>query len=148
MSNIASTASRSTKPAATLPHRPSPASEVSTAARRAGWIVTGFISLFMLFDGGARLAHFAPYVEGLVKLGYPAHLGVPIGLALVISTLLYLAPPTAVLGAILLTGYLGGATATQLRLEDPWFLFPVAFGVLTWIGLFLRDRRARVLLSL
>jgi hypothetical protein len=121
---------------------------VSPAARWAGRIITGFISIFMLFDGGARLAHFAPYVEGLVKAGYPAHLGVPIGLALIVSTLLYLAPRTAVLGAILLTGYMGGAAATQVRLEDPWFLFAVAFGALTWLGLYLRDRRVRSLLFL
>jgi hypothetical protein len=142
MSTTASPTFRST-----LPPRTAPAAEPSTAARRTGWIISGFVALFMLVDGGGRLAHFAPYVEGLVKLGYPAHLGVPIGLALIVSTLLYLAPPTAVLGAILLTGYLGGATATQVRLEDPWFLFPVAFGALAWLGLYLRDRRVRALLS-
>lgn len=69
-------------------------------------------------------------------------------MALTVATLLYLAPRTAVLGAILLTGYLGGATATQVRLEDPWFRFPVAFGVLTWLGFYLRDPRLRSLLSL
>jgi hypothetical protein len=148
MSIATSAAPRPTTPSSALPLRPAPAAEVSPAARWAGRIITGFVSLFMLVDGGARMAHFAPYVEGLVNAGYPAHLGVPIGLALVVSTLLYLAPRTAVLGAILLTGYLGGATATQVRLEDPWFLFPVAFGALAWLGLYLRDRRVRSLLSL
>jgi hypothetical protein len=148
MSTIAGAALRSTTLSSALPPRPATHAEASPAARWAGRLVTGFIALFMLVDGGARLAHFAPYVEGLVKAGYPAHTGVPIGAALVVSTLLYLAPRTSVLGAILLTGYLGGATATQVRLEDPWFLLPVAFGVLAWLGLYLRDRRLRSLLSL
>ncbi len=113
-----------------------------------GHVLSTFVALFLFFDGGARLVRFAPYVEGTVKFGYADHLASWIGLVLILSTLLYVIPRTAVLGAILLTGYLGGATASQLRADDPWFLFPVAFGVLAWGGLYLRDARLRALIPL
>ena len=89
--------------------------------------------------------HLTPY-EGMTTFGYPASLAGPIGGALLVSTILMLLPRTAVLGCILVTGYLGGATATQVRVEDAWFLFPVALGVLSWLGLYLRDARVRALL--
>jgi len=112
----------------------------------AGRIITGFVSLFLLADGVLRTAHFAPYVDGLVQFGYPAHLATPIGVTLTLCTLLYLVPRTAVIGAILLTGYLGGATATHVRVEDPNFLFAAVFGVLVWVGLYLREPRLRAFL--
>jgi len=115
---------------------------------RVGWVLTGFVGLFLLVDGGARLAGFAPYVEGMTKFGYQASLAPWIGLALLVSTILMLVPQTAPLGCILVTGYLGGATATQARVGDPWFLFPVALGVLSWLGLYLRDARLRALIPL
>jgi hypothetical protein len=108
-----------------------------------GRILSGFVALFLLVDGGARLAGFAPYVEGMTKFGYPAGLAPAVGLSLLVSTVLYILPRTAVLGAILLTGYLGGATATQVRVGDPWFLFPVVLGAMAWGGLWLRYRRLR-----
>jgi hypothetical protein len=113
---------------------------------RTGWVITGLVGLFLLVDGGARVAGFAPYVEGMTKFGYSASLATPVGLALLASTILMLIPRTAVLGCILVTGYLGGATATQVRAQDPWFLFPVVLGVLSWLGLYLRDSRLRDLL--
>jgi hypothetical protein len=91
-----------------------------------GRILSGLVSLFLLVDGGCRLAGFAPYVEGLTKFGYSPDLAPLIGITLLICTVLYIIPRTSVLGAILITGYLGGATATQVRVGDPWFLFPVA----------------------
>jgi hypothetical protein len=102
-------------------------------------------SLFLLFDGGARLAGFAPYVQGTVQAGYGAHLAPWIGLALLVPMVLYLIPRTAVLGAVLVTGYLGGAVATNLRVQGGslWFLFPVAFGAIIWLDLWLRDARVR-----
>jgi hypothetical protein len=103
-----------------------------------GRILSGFVALFLLVDGGARLAGFAPYVEGMTKFGYPADLAPAVGLTLLVSTGLYIVPRTAVLGAILVTGYLGGATATQVRVGDSWFLFPVALGAMAWGGLWLR----------
>lgn len=113
-----------------------------------GRVLSGIVSLFLLMDGGLRMIGFAPYVDGTVQVGFAAHLAPWIGLALFTSTVLYLIPRTAILGAILVTGYLGGAVATQVRLEDLWFLFPVLFGVLAWGGLCLRDARLRALLPL
>jgi len=115
---------------------------------RTGWGLTGFVGLFLLIDGGLRLVGFAPYVEGLPKLGYGAWLAPWIGLALLVPTILMLIPRTAAVGTILVTGYLGGATATQVRVEDPWFLFPVAMGAMAWLGLYLRDARVRALIPL
>ena len=99
-------------------------------------------------DGDAiKAMMLEPAVEGSVQLGYPEGTVFGIGLALLVSTALYAVPRTAFLGAILLTGYLGGAVATQVRMEDPWFLFPAFLGVLVWGGLFLRDGRVRALVS-
>ena len=114
--------------------------------RTTGWILTGFVGVFLLVDGGARLAGFAPYVEGMTKFGYPTFLAPSIGLVLIVSTSLMLIPRTAIVGCILVTGYLGGATATQVRIQDAWFLFPVALGIMSWLGLFLRDARLRALI--
>ena len=113
---------------------------------RTGWVLTGFVGLFLLIDGGARLAGFAPYVEGMTTFGFAASLAPWIGLVLLVSTIVMLIPQTAALGSILVTGYLGGATATQVRVQDAWFLFPVMLGVLAWLGLYLRDPRLRALI--
>jgi hypothetical protein len=113
-----------------------------------GWVLTGFVGLFLLVDGGARLAGFRPYVEGMTKFGYEASLAPGIGLVLLVCTIMMLIPRTAALGCILVTGYLGGATATQVRVQDAWFLFPVVLGVMSWLGLYLRDARLRALTPL
>jgi len=120
---------------------------VSRGARITGWIISGFIGLFMLFDGAAKVARFAPYVEGTVKAGFADGLVVPLGILALFCTILYLIPRTSVLGAILLAAYLGGATATHVRLGQP-FYFPVVFGILTWFALYLRDARVRALVPL
>ena len=114
-------------------------------ARWAGRIISALVAAFLLFDGGIKVMMLEPAVEGSVQLGYPEATVFGIGLALLVSTALYAVPRTAFIGAILLTGYLGGAVATQVRVEDPWFLFPAFFGVLVWGGLFLRDERIRAL---
>ena len=114
----------------------------------AGRIITGLVALFLLTDAVLRIARFAPYVDGLVQFGYPAHLAVPIGLSLLAGTVLYVIPRTAALGAILVTGYLGGAVASHVRMEDPFFVTGIIFGVLAWAGLYLREPRLRALLSL
>jgi hypothetical protein len=116
--------------------------------RRTGLVLSSLVSLFLLVDGGVRLAGFAPYVEGMTKFGYSAALAPWIGLSLLVSTVLYVMPRTMVLGAILVTGYLGGATATQVRVGDPWFLFPVVLGALAWAALWCRSPRIRDLLPL
>jgi len=90
-------------------------------------------------------------VEGSVQLGYPEKVVVAIGVVLLVCTLLYVIPQTSILGAILLTGYLGGAIATHVRVGNPLFthvLFPVYVGVMVWGGLFLRDKRLRALVPL
>jgi len=117
----------------------------SKGAIRAGWVLTGFVGTFLLVDGGGRLAGFAPYVEGMTTFGYSASLAPWIGLALLLPTIAMLIPRTAVLGCILVTGYLGGAVATQVRVHNAWFLFPVVLGALLWLGLYLRDPRLRAL---
>ena len=119
----------------------------SKAALWTGRIISGFIILFMLFDGGAKVVRFAPYVEGTVKAGYADSLVVPLGLVGLVCTILYAVPQTSILGAILLTAYYGGATATHVRLGQP-FYFPIVFGVLVWIAMFLREPRLRSLIPL
>src|SRR4030095_4118326 len=115
-----------------------------------GWIMSALPALFLLLDGVMKLFKPEFVVKATVQLGYPENVIVVLGLVLSICTVLYLIPRTAVLGAILLTGYLGGAVATHVRVSAGWFeiLFPVAFGVLLWGGLFLRDARLRSLIPL
>ena len=114
-------------------------------ARWTGRVVSTLVVAFLLFDAGIKVMMLEPAVEGSVQLGYPEGTVFGIGLALLVSTMLYAVPCTAFIGTVLLTGYLGGAVATQVRVEDPWFLFPAFFGVLVWGGLFLRDARIRTL---
>ena len=117
----------------------------------AGRIMSALPALFLLVDGIAKSAKPAPVVEGTVKLGYPETVIVPLGIILLTCTIIYVIPRTSVLGAILLTGYLGGAVATHVRVGDPLFthvLFPVYLGVLIWGGLYLRDDRLPALIPL
>lgn len=121
------------------------------AARWAGRVMSGVPALFLLLDGALKLAKPAPVVEGTIALGYPAGVLTGLGVVLLAATLLYLYPRTAVLGAVLLTGYLGGAVATHVRVANPWLshtLFPVYVGALLWGGLYLRDGRLRALFPL
>jgi hypothetical protein len=113
-------------------------------------IMSGLPALFLLADGTMKLFKPAAVVEATVQLGYPESAIVGIGLVLLASTLLYLVPRTAILGAILLTGYLGGAVATHVRVAAVTFniIFPVFLGALLWGGLWLRDRRLQELLPL
>jgi hypothetical protein len=115
-----------------------------------GRILSWLAALFLLFDGVTKLFKPAFVVEATVRLGYPERVIVGIGVVLVFCTVLYLIPRTAVLGAILVTGYLGGAVATHVRAERSWFeiVFPIIFGVLVWAGLVLRDERLRALIPL
>lgn len=115
-----------------------------------GRIVSGLVVFFFLFDGVMKLFQPDPVIEATIKLGYPVNVIVPLGVVLISCTLLYAIPQSAVLGAILLTGYLGGAVASHVRAGDDWFpiLFPVAFGVLVWGGLYLRDPRIRAIVPL
>jgi hypothetical protein len=114
----------------------------------AGRILSTLIVLFMIFDGGVKVLKLAPAVEGTAKLGYPASIVFPLGIVALACTALYAIPRTSVLGAILLTGYLGGATATQVRVGSTSYLFPVVLGILLWLGIYLRDIRVRGLVPL
>ena len=116
----------------------------------AGRIVSWLPALFLLLDGVAKLFKPAPVIEGTVKLGYSESVIIPLGIVLIACTVLYLIPRTAVLGAILLTGYLGGAVATHVRVGDGIFpvAFGITFGVLVWLGVYLRDARLRELVPL
>ena len=113
-----------------------------------GHIVSGLAALFFLMDGVMKLFKPAVVVEATRQLGYPETDIVGIGILLLTCTLLYLFPRTSILGAILLTGYMGGAVASQVRVGAGWFnvAFAVVFGVLVWAGLWLRDIRVRNLL--
>jgi hypothetical protein len=116
----------------------------------AGIIISALSALYLLFDGVIKLMKPSFVVEGTIQYGYSESVIVPLGVILVTCTVIYLIPRTAVLGAILLTGYLGGAVNTHVRAGDGWFriLFPVIFGALIWGGLYLRDEQLRALLPL
>jgi DoxX-like family len=117
---------------------------------RVGWIMSALPSLFLLVDGVMKLVKPPVVVEATVRLGYPENVILGLGIVLLIGTALYLMPLTSVLGAILLTGYLGGAVASHVRVQGGLFpvFFPIILSVLLWGGLFLRYERVRVLLAL
>jgi len=108
----------------------------------AGHILTALCALFLLMDGGMKLFKPPVVIESTARLGYPESTIVGIGVTLLVCTVLYLIPRTAVLGAILLTGYLGGAVASYVRAGTPLFnmTFPMLFGVMAWASFVLRDR--------
>jgi len=114
-----------------------------------GRVLSALVVLFMVFDGVLHVLKPAPVVEAFAQLGYPLRVSIGLGLVELVCTALYAIPRTAVLGAVLLTAYLGGAIATQLRIEAGWFpvVFPAIVGALLWGGLALRDPRVRALIS-
>ena len=125
------------------------APETASTSRGSLWtgrVLSGLAVLFLLFDASLKLLKLPVAIDATVQLGYPASAVLVIGLLELICTLLYVIPSTSVLGAVLLTGYLGGAVATHLRHSDPLFshvLFPTYVGVLLWVGLLLREQRLR-----
>jgi hypothetical protein len=123
---------------------------VSKVRLWAGRAISGLVVLFLTFDGAFKFTNSAPLVEAFAHVGWPIDLAPVIGTILLACTALYAIPRTAILGAVLLTGYLGGAVATHLRAGDPLFshvLFPTYMGALLWTGLYLRDRRLRMLIQ-
>jgi hypothetical protein len=115
-----------------------------------GRILSGLVIAFLAFDGIIKLVKPPMVVEGTRQLGYPVETIVGIGAVLLICLAAYVIPRTAVLGAVLLTGYLGGAIATHVRVENPLFshtLFPIYVAALVWGGLYLRDNRLRGVLG-
>ena len=123
------------------------------AGNRIGWAMSGLVIAFLVVDGAMKLLQLPIVTEASVQLGWPADPATLYLLAALLlgSTLLYALPRTAVLGAILLTGYLGGAVAAHVRIGSPLFshaLFGVYLGILAWGGLWFRDPRLRDLLPL
>jgi len=115
-----------------------------------GRIISALPVLFLLVDGVMKLLKPRVVVDATVQLGYPESVILGLGIVLITCTILYIIPPTSGLGAILLTGYLGGAVATHVRVGEGLFpvLFPVIVGVLIWGGLYLRNERVRALIPL
>ena len=118
------------------------------AALWTGWVFSGLTILFMLFDAAGKLARESHVLKAQVQIGWPDELTQVLGGILLACTILYAIPRTAFYGAILLTAWLGGATAAKVRLEDPTLWFSVGFGFLLWVGLFFRDSRIRSLAAL
>jgi hypothetical protein len=115
-----------------------------------GRVLTALSVLFLLFDAYGKLAQPKPVLEAVARTGFPLHLLFGIGILLLICTIAYAVPRTAVLGAVLLTGFLGGAVESQMVVGSPTFeiIFPVLFGILVWAGLFLREPRLSQLIPL
>lgn len=115
----------------------------------AGYIISWLAGLLLLMDAVGKLVKPEPVVTGTVQLGFAEGVIMPLGVILLTSTLLYLLPRSGILGAVLLTAYLGGAVATHYRIGSPLFthtLFPVYLGIMIWLGLWLRDPRLRALI--
>lgn len=116
---------------------------------RVGWALTGLVGAFMVFDAIIKLVPIQPVLDAMRELGFPAGVARPIGIMELAITVLYLVPRTAMLGAVLLTGVMGGAIASHVRIEDPLFshtLFGLYLGAMAWGGLWLRDERLRALM--
>ncbi len=123
----------------------------SRSAVWCGRVLSGLAVAFMLFDGGIKLVPMSVVTETMAQIGWPAtaEMARGLGLLALLCTALYSVPRTSLIGAILLTGYLGGAIATQLRVEAPLFshvLFGIYLGLMIWGGLVLRDARVRAIL--
>jgi len=125
--------------------------DISRRARIAGWTLSGLLIAFLLFDGLIKLPPLQPVLDTMPALGWPVETARLLGVLTLACTALYAWPRTAVLGAILLTAYLGGAVATHVRIGSPLFshiLFGVYLGLFAWGGLWLRDPRLRALIPL
>jgi hypothetical protein len=123
--------------------------QVSKGTLWAGRIMSGLPALFLLFGGVMDLVKPPAVVAGTLQMGYPESVILGLGIAVLACTILYLIPRTSILGAILLTGYLGGAVATHVRVgENSKIVFPILFAVLLWGGLYLREARLRALVPL
>ena len=114
----------------------------------ASYILSAVPVFMLLMSAAMKISQSTQVIEGFATMGFPSWLILPIGIVELACTVLYLIPRTTVLGAILLTGYLGGAVVTHVRAEEMAFLGALTFGVLLWGGLFLRDARIRDLIPL
>src|SRR5262245_30696492 len=117
----------------------------------AAYVLTAFVGVFLAFDAAMKVLKLAPAVQGTTELGYPVGTVMVIGVIELVCLILYLVPRTSVLGALLLTGYLGGAIATHVRAGSPLAthtLFPIYVAMMMWGGLYLRETRLRELVPL
>lgn len=121
---------------------------VSKAAFWTGWVLSALPVLLVLFGSVVKLMKTPSVVEGFVRAGVPERLIVPVGVIELVCVVVYMIPQTSVLGAILMTGLLGGATVTNLRIGDPTYPMPVVLGMMVWGGLYLRDLRLRELIPI
>lgn len=150
---IAIASEASPGPASAPASLPAPSAPLAPPGRGAVWtgrVLSGLVVLFLGFDAAMKLARVPAALEGTTQLGYPVSVVFALGVVQLVCLALYLVPRTAVLGAILWTGYLGGAIATHVRVENPLFshvLFPIYVAAFLWGGLWLRDRRVRALLG-
>ena len=127
------------------------ATAVSKKGLWTGRILSGLAILFLVFDGITKVMKVPAVMQASAQMQYPLRLIPVIGIVLLVCTAVYAIPRTSILGAILLTGYFGGAVLSNLRVGNPLFtntLFPVYFGALTWLGLYLRDVRLQALVTL
>jgi hypothetical protein len=121
---------------------------ISKTALWTGRVMSALPVLLVLLSSAMKLMKMAPVVEGFDKAGLSERLILPVGVIELTCVVVYLIPRTAVLGAILMTGLLGGATITTLRIADPTYPLPVILGMLAWGGLYMRDARVRALIPL
>jgi hypothetical protein len=124
---------------------------VSNGQLWTGRILSGLVVAFLLFDATIHILKPAPVIAGFTQLGFPVSVSVPLGVLELVFVILYLIPRTSVFGAILLTGYLGGAIAAQVRISAPLFstiLFPIYVALFLWGGLYFRDPRVRALIPI
>jgi len=126
-------------------------STTSTRSVRAGRLLSSLAVLFLVTDSAGKLLQVQPVIDQTLQLGYPRQVVFTLGAILLSCVIAYVVPRTSVLGAVLLTGYLGGAVATHVRAESPLFshvLFPIYLAALLWLGLMLRDARLRAFLPM
>ena len=123
-------------------------SPVSKTTLWIGRVMSALPVLLVLFGSVVKLMKTASVIEGFVRAGVPERLIIPVGIIELVCVIVYVIPQTAVLGAILMTGLLGGATITNLRIADPTYPLPIVLGMLAWGGLFLRDTRLRELIPI
>lgn len=152
-SPIFDSASRAVSSPSTRPfetHASTGSHDISKGRLITGRVLSTLATLFLLFDVSGKLFQPRPVLEASARMGFPVHLLFGNGVLLLICTIAYAIPRTAVLGAVLLTGFLGGAVEAQLFAGSPTFetLFPVLFGILVWAGLFLREPRLFQLMPL
>jgi DoxX-like family len=119
---------------------------VSSKRMWTGRIVSALPVLALGFSAITKILRVDAVLQGMAHYGYPEHVIVPIGIVELLVAIIFAIPRTSFLGAILITGYLGGATATNVRIGDPSYLMTVLLGVLAWVGLYLRDNRLRTLI--